>query len=43
MLVIVTFTQAFYVLDALWNEPAILTTMDLTTDGFGFMLAFGGM
>jgi len=40
--VIVTFTQAFYVLDALWNEPAILTTMDITTDGFGFMLAFGG-
>lgn len=40
--VIVTFTQGFYVLDALWNEPAILTTMDIVTDGFGFMLAFGG-
>jgi len=32
-----------YVLDALWNEPAILTTMDITTDGFGFMLVFGDL
>ena len=30
-----------YVVDGLWYEPAILTTMDITTDGFGFMLAFG--
>lgn len=30
-------------LDALWFEPAILTTMDITTDGFGFMLAFGDL
>ena len=28
-------------MDGLWNETAILTTMDITTDGFGFMLAFG--
>ena len=35
--------QALYVLDALWFEPAILTTMDITTDGFGFMLAFGDL
>ena len=34
---------ARYVLDALWNEQAILTTMDITTDGFGFMLAFGDL
>jgi Delta14-sterol reductase len=27
--------QGFYVVDALWNEQAILTTMDITTDGFG--------
>lgn len=33
--------QAVYVLDSLINERAILTTMDLTTDGFGFMLCFG--
>lgn len=33
--------QFWYVFDALYNEPAVLTTMDVTTDGFGFMLAFG--
>ena len=33
--------QALYVWDALYNERAILTTMDITTDGFGWMLAFG--
>ena len=35
--------QALYVVDALYNERAILTTMDITTDGFGFMLAFGDL
>lgn len=29
--------------DALYFEKAILTTMDITTDGFGFMLAFGDL
>ncbi|KAI9262688.1 ergosterol biosynthesis ERG4/ERG24 [Sporodiniella umbellata] len=33
--------HTWYVVDALWNEKAVLTTMDITTDGFGFMLAFG--
>lgn len=33
--------QGLYVWDALYQEKAILTTMDITTDGFGFMLAFG--
>eukprot|EP00854_Cymbomonas_tetramitiformis_P026331 gene26331-32292_t len=32
-----------YVCDALWFERAILTTMDITSDGFGFMLAFGDL
>jgi len=35
--------QALYVWDALYQEQAILTTMDVTTDGFGFMLAFGDL
>ncbi|CEP11383.1 hypothetical protein [Parasitella parasitica] len=35
--------QAWYVVDALINESSILTTMDITTDGFGFMLAFGNL
>ncbi|KAG0205239.1 erg24, C-14 sterol reductase [Mortierella sp. GBA30] len=33
--------ETFYVVDALWNEASIVTTMDITTDGFGFMLADG--
>ncbi|EPQ54731.1 ERG4/ERG24 ergosterol biosynthesis protein [Gloeophyllum trabeum ATCC 11539] len=35
--------HSFYVIDSLYNEPAILTTMDITTDGFGFMLAVGDL
>jgi delta14-sterol reductase/lamin-B receptor len=35
--------QGVYVWDALLNEQAILTTMDITTDGFGYMLAFGDL
>jgi len=40
---LVNIFQLIYVIDALWFEPAILTTMDITTDGFGFMLAFGDL
>lgn len=42
-LLLVTFFHAFYVADALWFEEAILTTMDIVHDGFGFMLAFGDL
>jgi delta14-sterol reductase len=42
-LALVTAFQGLYVWDALHHEPAILTTMDITTDGFGFMLAFGDL
>ncbi|XP_076464854.1 delta(14)-sterol reductase TM7SF2-like isoform X2 [Babylonia areolata] len=35
--------QFIYVADALWFEDAILTTMDIVHDGFGFMLAFGDL
>ncbi|KAH0543877.1 Delta(14)-sterol reductase, partial [Trichoglossum hirsutum] len=42
-IVLITLFQSFYVFDALWMEPAILTTMDVTHDGFGFMLAFGDL
>ncbi|KAI8909067.1 ergosterol biosynthesis ERG4/ERG24 [Gorgonomyces haynaldii] len=35
--------QAYYVLDAIMMERAILTTMDITTDGFGYMLCFGDL
>lgn len=40
---LITGFQALYVLDSFWMESAILTTMDITTDGFGFMLAFGDL
>jgi len=42
-IILITAFQALYVFDALWMEPAILTTMDITADGFGFMLAFGDL
>ncbi len=42
-IVFVTVVQAIYVLDSQYMEPAILTTMDITTDGFGFMLSFGDL
>jgi delta14-sterol reductase/lamin-B receptor len=35
--------QGLYVWDALYQEKAILTTMDITTDGFGYMLVFGDL
>lgn len=42
MLLVCAF-QGFYVWDGLWSEEAILTTMDIIHDGFGFMLAFGDL
>jgi hypothetical protein len=39
--VLIVLFHSVYVLDALSVEAAILTTMDITTEGFGFMLAFG--
>lgn len=42
-MVLVNIFQGWYIIDALVNESSILTTMDITTDGFGFMLAFGNL
>jgi delta14-sterol reductase len=42
-MVLVNAFHLLYVADAMWFEPCILTTMDITTDGFGFMLAFGDL
>ncbi|KAJ6788988.1 hypothetical protein PWT90_02584 [Aphanocladium album] len=42
-IICITVVQALYVVDSWWFEPAILTTMDITTDGFGMMLAFGDL
>lgn len=35
--------QLLYIVDYFWNEPAILTTMDIKHERFGFMLAFGDL
>uniref|UniRef100_A0A8C3WRX4 Delta(14)-sterol reductase TM7SF2 n=1 Tax=Catagonus wagneri TaxID=51154 RepID=A0A8C3WRX4_9CETA len=35
--------QLLYVGDILWHEEALLTTMDIVHNGFGFMLAFGDL
>jgi delta14-sterol reductase/lamin-B receptor len=40
---LVNFMQALYTWDALYHESAILSTMDITTEGFGFMLAMGDL
>ncbi|KAK2604737.1 hypothetical protein N8I77_007638 [Diaporthe amygdali] len=42
-IVFIAVVQTLYVLDGVFMEPAILTTMDITTDGFGCMLAFGDL
>ena len=42
-MILVNLAQGYYILDALLNEKAILTTMDIVTDGFGFMLCFGDL
>ncbi|CAG8433312.1 13054_t:CDS:2 [Ambispora gerdemannii] len=35
--------QGWYAVDSAYNESAVLTTMDITTDGFGWMLSFGNI
>lgn len=42
-LILILIFQANYVFDAVYNEASVLTTMDITTDGFGFMLAIGDL
>ncbi|KAL7510628.1 hypothetical protein ACHAXN_007487 [Cyclotella atomus] len=42
-MILINIFQGLYVWDALFQERAILTTMDITTDGFGFMLVFGDL
>jgi len=42
-MILINIFQGLYVWDALYHERSILTTMDITTDGFGWMLAFGDL
>lgn len=42
-MILVWVFQMFYILDYFWNEEAILTTMDIKHENFGYMLAFGDL
>ncbi len=42
-MILVCVFQWVYVIDYYVNEPAILTTMDIKHENFGFMLAFGDL
>lgn len=42
-LALVTAMQMFYTFDGVLNEAGVLLMMDVTTDGFGFMLSFGDL
>lgn len=42
-LLLLTIFHTLYVADSLWHEVAILSTMDIISEGFGFMLAFGDL
>lgn len=43
LLILVNVLQAFYIFDGVLNEEGCLTMIDVATDGFGFMLAFGDL
>ena len=42
-MVMVVLCHAWYVIDSLANESIIFSQMDITTDGFGFMLSVGDL
>ncbi|TID31055.1 hypothetical protein CANINC_000299 [Pichia inconspicua] len=42
-MILVNVFQFIYIIDGVLNEEGCLTMMDITTDGFGFMLAFGDL
>ncbi|CAK7266000.1 erg24, C-14 sterol reductase [Sporothrix epigloea] len=42
-IVFISVVQTLYIIDSQIMEPAILTTIDITTDGFGMMLSFGDL
>ncbi|KAF8319008.1 ERG4/ERG24 ergosterol biosynthesis protein [Clavulina sp. PMI_390] len=42
-MILVVLFQGWYVFESLYLETAIFTQMDITTDGFGFMLNFGDL
>ncbi|ABN66180.2 sterol C-14 reductase [Scheffersomyces stipitis CBS 6054] len=41
--ILINVLQGFYVFDGVLNEEGLLSMIDITTDGFGFMLSFGDL
>ncbi|KAI9932455.1 erg24, C-14 sterol reductase [Aspergillus wentii] len=42
-IIFTTLAQSFYALDGQYMESGVLTMIDVTTDGMGFMLSFGDL
>ncbi|KAK5095947.1 erg24, C-14 sterol reductase [Lithohypha guttulata] len=42
-IILITAFQGLYVLDALYMESSVTSTIDITNDGFGYMLSFGDL
>ncbi|KAJ1973420.1 erg24, C-14 sterol reductase [Dimargaris xerosporica] len=42
-MILIFLLQGVYIFDTLIFETSVLTTMDVTTDGFGWMLSFGDL
>lgn len=42
-MILLNFVQSIYIFDGVLNEDGVLTMMDVTTDGFGYMLCFGDL
>lgn len=40
-ILVIAFVQAYYVLEGQYSEAGLLSMMDITTDGLGFMLVWG--
>ena len=40
-IIVIALVQSYYVLEGQYAEAGVLSMMDLTTDGLGFMLSFG--
>lgn len=42
-MILINVLQAWYILDGVLNEEGVISMMDIVTDGFGYMLAFGDL
>ncbi|CAH6721666.1 delta(14)-sterol reductase [[Candida] jaroonii] len=42
-MILINILQGWYIFDGVMNEEGLITMIDVTTDGFGFMLSFGDL